>query len=587
MKSLLVLCLLFCAFPLVSFAAEENQDAEFGKVAEEYVKGWLAAHPLAATSLGLHEYDGRISDFTRLAIDAELSRLRRFDERFKKFELEKMGASAAKDLRVLQAAVKRDLFDIQDMDSFESNPMTYAQALDVNTYIKRNYSPLPDRVRSIIAIENQTPNIMIAAKTNLMPILPKPYVELAIQIARGAADFLKKDLVEALKELKDERLIGAFQLSNRKASMALTDYANWLEKEKLPKAIGDWAIGEEKYRRMLAEGELVEMAPDKVLEIGLAELKREQEAFAEAAKIIDPTKPAIEVFKDVQKEHPTPESLIADTAKNLDAIRQYLLDHEIISMPSKVLAQVKETPQFARATSFASMDTPGPFEKKASEAYYYVTPTEPEWPDAQKEEWLTAFNYFTTDVVSIHEAYPGHYTQFLHLNASDASKAAKIFSSYAFVEGWAHYTEKMMLDEGFGRSKSDTPTEEEIKRAAKYRLAQSDEALLRLCRLCASIKMHTQGMTVDDATKFFVDNCYYEEKTSRQEAMRGTFDPGYLYYTLGKLQILKLREDYKAQEGDKFSLKKFHDEMLKHGMPPIRLLREIMLKDKAQWDKVL
>ena len=144
-----------------------------------------------------------------------------------------------------------------------------------------------------------------------------------------------------------------------------------------------------------------------------------------------------------------------------------------------------------------------------------------------------------------------------------------------------------MLDEGFGRSKSDAPTEEEIKRAAKYQLAQSDEALLRLCRLCASIKMHTQGMTVDDATKFFVANCYYEEKTSRQEAMRGTFDPGYLYYTLGKLQILKLREDYKAQEGDKFSLKKFHDEMLKHGMPPIRLLREIMLKDKAQWDKVL
>ena len=229
----------------------------------------------------------------------------------------------------------------------------------------------------------------------------------------------------------------------------------------------------------------------------------------------------------------------------------------------------------------------GRSKRKPSEAYYYVTPTEKEWPDAQKEEWLTAFNYFTTDVVSIHECYPGHYTQFLHLNASDASKAAKIFGSYAFIEGWAHYTEKMMLDEGFGRSKSEKPTDEEIKRAAKFRLAQSDEALLRLCRLVASIKMHTQGMTIDEATKFFVDNCYYEEKTSRQEAMRGTFDPGYLNYTLGKLQILKLREDYKAQEGDKFSLKKFHDEMLKHGMPPIRLLREIMLKDKAKWDEVL
>jgi uncharacterized protein (DUF885 family) len=233
------------------------------------------------------------------------------------------------------------------------------------------------------------------------------------------------------------------------------------------------------------------------------------------------------------------------------------------------------------------MDTPGPFEKKASEAYYYITPVEKEWPDQQKEEWLTAFNYYTTDVVSIHECYPGHYVQFLHLNASPATKAEKIFGSYAFIEGWAHYTEKMLLDEGFGASKNPTPSDEEVKRAAKYRMAQADEALLRLCRLCVSIKMHTQNMSIDDATKFFQENCYYEEKPSRSEAMRGTYDPGYLNYTLGKLQILKLREDYKAQEGSNFSLKKFHDELLKHGMPPIRLLREIMLKDKAKWGDVL
>ena len=569
-----------------SFAAESDKDAEFDKVAEEYIKGWLAAHPIAATSLGFHEYDGRINDFTRLSLDAELSRLRRFDERLKRFDPAKLSARAAVDLRIVQAAIRRDLFDLVEMASFENNPMIYAQALDLSVYIKRNFSPLEDRLRSIIAIENQAPNIVIAAKTNLAPVLPRPYVELAIQIARGAADFLKKDLVEAVKTAKDEKLLNAFQLSNRKAAMALTDYANWLEKEKLPKATGEWAVGEQKYRRML-EGELVEIGPAQLLEMGLAELKREQEAFAEAAKILDPAKAPIDVFKDIQKEHPTPESLIPDTAKNLEVIRKFMLEKDLISMPSKVRAEVKETPQFARATSFASMDTPGPFEKKASEAYYYVTPTEPEWPEQQKEEWLTAFNYFTTDVVSIHEVYPGHYTQFLHLNASEASKAAKIFHSYAFVEGWAHYTEKMMLDEGFGRSASETPTEDEIKRAAKYRLAQSVEALLRLCRLAVSIKMHTQGMSVDDATRFFMENCYYEEKPARQEAMRGTYDPGYLNYTLGKLQILKLRADYQTQEGEKFSLKKFHDEMLKHGAPPIRLLREIMLKDKAKWPETL
>ena len=570
-----------------SMAAEENQNAEFQKIADEYIKGWLAAHPLQATSLGFHEYDGRINDFTRLSIDAELSRLKRFDERLKKFDPAKLNAASALDLRILQCAIRKDLFEIQEMQAFDLNPMTYAQALDVNVYIKRDFAPLPDRMKSIIALENQLPNIMIAAKTNLAPVLPKPYVELAIEVARGGADFLKKDLVDALKDIKDPKLNAAFAIANRKAFMALSEYASWLEKDRLPTATAPWALGEEKYRRMLAEQELVDLSPEKVLEIGLAELKREQEVFAEAGKIIDPSKPATEVFKDIQKEHPTAENLIPETAKDLETIRQYLLDHEIISMPSDVRAQVKETPQFARATSFASMDTPGPFEKKGTEAYYYVTPTEPDWPPEQKEQWLTAFNYFTTDIVSIHECYPGHYVQFLHLNASRASKAAKIFGSYAFVEGWAHYTEKMMLDEGFGNSAEPNPSEEQIKRAAKYRMAQSDEALLRLCRLCASIQMHTQGMSVEEATKFFVENCYYEEKTSRSEAMRGTFDPGYLNYSLGKLQILKLREDYKTQEGPVYTLKRFHDEMLKHGMPPIRLLRQIMLKDKTKWGEVL
>jgi len=263
------------------------------------------------------------------------------------------------------------------------------------------------------------------------------------------------------------------------------------------------------------------------------------------------------------------------------------MSHHLVGVPSDVRAKVKETPQYLRVTSFASMDTPGPFEKRATEAYYYVTPTENDWPEKQKQEWLTAFNYYTSDVVSIHEAYPGHYVQFQHLNASPATKVEKIFGSYAFIEGWAHYCEKMMIDEGYGSPTSASPSEEDVKRAAKYRMAQADEALLRVCRLCVSIKMHTQNMSLEEATKFFQENCYYEEKPARQEAMRGTFDPGYLNYTLGKLQILKLRDDYKAQQGDEFSLQKFHNELLNHGMPPIRLLREIMLKDQSKWNEVL
>jgi uncharacterized protein (DUF885 family) len=579
-----VICLSLENVP--GFAAEA-EDGEYEAVAEEYIKGYLSAHPLEGTALGLHEYDGKITDYSRLALDAELSRLRRFDDRLSKFDPTKLSPRQSIDLRILQAAVKKDLFEMQDALVFERNPMFYARAADVNVYIKRNFAPLEDRVRSLVAIESQIPNILIAGKTNLNDVVPKPYVELAIQIAKGSADFLKKDLVAAVGTLKDEQLRAAFHEANRKAANALNDYATWLAREKLPKASLDFALGEEKFGRFLAQTELVDLPPQKILEIGMAQLKVEQEAFAEAAKKIDPNKSAIEVFKQIQSEHPTPQNLIADVAKDLDKIRKYVLSRHLVSIPSDVRAKAKETPQYLRATSFASMDTPGPFEKRANEAYYYVTPTENDWPEKQKQEWLTAFNYYTSDVVSIHEAYPGHYVQFLHLNASPASKVEKIFGSYAFVEGWAHYCERMMLDEGYGSSNSSTPGEDDVKRASKYRMAQADEALLRLCRLCVSIKMHTQKMSLDEATKFFQENCYYEEKPARQEAMRGTYDPGYLNYTLGKLQILKLRDDYKGQQGDDFSLEKFHNELLNHGMPPIRLLREIMLKDQSKWDQVL
>ena len=566
-------------------AETQKADADFDKLVLDFIGGYLAARPLQGVALGFHQYDGKIGDYSRLAIDAEVERLKRFQDQFNKIEAGKLSKQADIDRRILLAAIAGELFQIQDMGIFEKNPMTYARAIDINLYIKRDFKPLEDRVRDIVTIEDQTANIMTAGKTNLADVLPKPYVELAIQIANGSADFLEKDLAAAVKDVTDEPLMAAFRDANKKAAAALRDYAAWLTKEKLPKATAEFALGATKYQQMLANTELVDLPPDKILAIGLQRLKEEQQVFANAAKIIDPKKQPIDVFKEIQNEHPKPGELIPDVAKDLDQIRQYVLDHHIVAIPSDVRATVTATPQFDRATTFASMDTPGPFEKKATQAYYYVTPVEENWTEKQKNEWLTSFNYYTTDVTSIHEAYPGHYVQFLHLNASPATNVEKIFGSYAFIEGWAHYTEKMMLDEGFGSPPNPTP--EQKVRAAKYRMAQADEALLRLCRLCVSVKMHTQGMSVADGAKFFHENCYYEEKPSLSEAMRGTFDPGYLNYTLGKLQILKLRDDYKAQEGADFSLEKFHNEVLDHGMPPIRLLREILLKDESKWDAVL
>jgi uncharacterized protein (DUF885 family) len=584
---LLALAVAGCArLPEGSFSSNvESGEPAFRKLADEYVDGYLAWRPQTGTALGFHAYDGKVTDFSQASLDIELGRLRRFDQRIMEFDTRSLSQKTFHDFRILRSAIKREMFTFEQMRSYWQNPMTYSTAMDVNIYIKRNFAPLDERVKSITAILNQAPKIMSAARANLTESLPRPQVETAIDEATGAADFLSKDLVEALKQVSNAPLMSEFKVANDRAIEELRGYVKYLKEEKLPRANERYALGREKYVQLLQYGEMIHESPEDLLEIGMKELRRQQQQFAQTAREIDGRKTAIAVFKAIQKEHPTEQSLIPDTAKNLEAIRQFLIDHQIVTLPSNVRAQVKETPQFLRATSFASMDTPGPFEKKAKEAYYYVTPVEPDWPPQQKEEWLTAFNYYTTDVVSIHEAYPGHYVQFLALNASPATKLQKIFVSYAFSEGWAHYAEQMMLDQGFGLAPEERRSVGDPIKAAKYRLAQLDEALLRLCRLCVSIKMHCQGMTVDEATRFFQENCYYEEKPARQEAIRGAYDPEYLYYTLGKMQILKLREDYRMQEGSRFSLQKFHDEMLRHGAPPIRLLREVMLKQRRTWDQ--
>ena len=562
-----------------SARAEPAADAAFQKMADEFVHGYFLARPLSGVSLGLHEFDGLAPDASADAIAAERKRLRDFDARLAALtERKALGTVAEFDYRTLQLVVKDELFNFEEARDFEKNPMTYAQAFDFNVYLKRDFAPLAERLRSIVKLANAAPAFLATARANLVDPLPRPKVTLAIDIAKGTAEFLAKDLAKAVDAVTDEKRMAEFREANAKAVAAFNEYAAWLEKEKMPRADDHFALGEVRYRKFLAARDAITLAPEKILEIGLAELKREQTAFAAAAKIVAPGKTPIEAMREIQRDHPTADGLVPDTRKNLESIRQFLVDHHIITLPSEVRARVEETPAFQRAGSFASMDTPGPFEKRGAEAYYYVTPTEPEWSEKEKDEWLGAFNRYTADIVSIHEAYPGHYIQFLHLNASPVSRMAKMFGSYAFIEGWAHYCEQMLIDEGFGGTGIE---------GAKYRLAQSDESLLRICRLCVSIKMHCHGMSVDEATQFFRDHCYYEEKPARQEALRGTFDPGYLFYTLGKLQLFKLRRDFAKQEGANYSLKQFHDAVCDHGQMPVRMLRELLLKDAPSWDETL
>jgi uncharacterized protein (DUF885 family) len=573
-------CIAYLAFIVLLFAAPvraaESARDTFHRLAEESISASLAWRPLEATGIGLHEYDGRLPDYSKAAIARGTARLQICLDQLEQLDPAQLSARDRFDRLIVIAGLKRDLFWLRSARRYSRNPMAYIP--DVAVYVQQDFAPPAERLKSVIAIENSLPGVFAAARKNLQDVLPRPAVEEAIRNARGVAEFFETDLVKAFDGAGDELLRESFRASTKLAAQEARSYAAYLEKQKLPASDQSYSLGRDRYRQMLA-GELVTITPETLLALGTRELKREQDRFNAAARVIDPHGRPVEVFAAIQKEHPTPASLLRDTTKNLESIRQFLIDHEIVTVPSEVRAVVQETPPFLRQ-SFAMMCSSGPLEKNSSQAYYYVTPVEKNWSDAQKEEWLTSFNYYTTDVVSIHEAYPGHYVHGLHLRASKVTRAEAVFASYAFTEGWAHYAEQMMLEQGFGAGGDPI-------RAAKYRLAQSDEALLRLCRLCVSLRMHCQGMSVDEATKFFQENCYYEAKPSRAEAVRGTYDPEYLYYTLGKLQFLKLREDYRRQEGAQFSLRKFHDAVLSHGTPPLGLLRQQLLRDPKTWDDVL
>jgi len=555
-------------------------DEKFLRISENFIKGYLDWRPELSVYLGFHEYDGKTSDLNMKSISDELVRLKSYSQMLKEFDTASLSRKVLYDLSILQHGIESEIFYIEDMASYTMNPITYAYYLDFSTYIKRNFAPLEERLKDIVAVEKCIPGILTAARANLADSLPEPYIEIAVQMLKGSISFLQNELVKGLKEVNNDSLMKEFKKANDIVISEVIAFAGFLEKEKLPKANNRYELGREKYQKMLLAYEGINMTSEEILEIGLSELRKEQEVFNASAEIISPGKKPMEVLQEMQKEHPTAENLIPDIRKNIEAIHQFLIDRKIVTIPSDTRVQVEETPEYSRSLGFAMMDPPGAFEKIATEAYYYITPPDPEWSAREKEEWLSTFDYYTSDLISIHEAYPGHFIQLTYLNKSAATKIEKIFGSYAFIEGWAHYTEKMMIDEGYGN------TGDPVK-AAKYRLAQSGEALVRLCRLCVSIKMHCEGMSIDDATKFFMDNWYHGEKPSREEARRGTYDPGYLYYTLGKLMVLKLRQDYQKQEGDNFNLQKFHDLLLENGMPQILILRKEILKDKNIWNEIL
>ncbi len=539
---------------------------DFSKIADEYVNVYLANNPATAVYLGLHDYDGKLITPTADTIARRLAQLRQYDSTFAQVDTTKLSLDDKIDYKLLTASIKSDIYSIVDRKVYE-NPMTYLVGL--SPYIERNFAPPVERARSIIAITRQLPTYYAAARQNLSKNPPREYVEVAIEGLHGTASYMQNDIPKAFAKLEDAKVLAELKTVLKQGAETTNGFADYLAKSVLPNAKGSFAIGADNYRKMLLYNEWLTVSPDSLLKLGTDELVREKAQFAEAARVIDPTKTPAQVFKTIQDEHPTADSLLSSTRNQCEAIRQFLIDKQIVTVPSEVRATITKTPEFMVGAT-AAMNTPGPFEKPAaSEAYYYVKLPKKEWTPRQQQEWLTLFNRYVTEIISIHEAYPGHYVQFLHLNASKVSRVRKMFASYAFVEGWAHYTEKMMLEQGFGQG-GDAVTK------AKYTMSQLSESMLRYCRLVCSIQEHTNNWTVDQATKFIMNNCYYEQKPAYEEARCGTFDPGYLSYSLGKLQLLALRDEMQKKQRSTFKLKTFHDQVLDHGMPPINLLRELL-----------
>lgn len=529
---------------------------------DAYLRAYCETYPPIAVWLGFHEYDGRLPDLSHRGLEARLADLRRFLSGLEQIDPADLDSQAWLDYQVVRHEALFETFSMEDWRRLERDPIPYLETLDVGNYILRNYAPLEVRARALLAHLRGVPAVLSAMRENLIHLM-RPAVDVAVRIGKGLASFLQNDLPGALSGLEDGALRAELDEAIRDAAREVEAAVSWLENELAPRAADDFALGAERFARMLALGEGVTIPLDELRRVAEADLARNREAFLEtAARLGGSGRDPQQVIAEGKRRHPTPDDLIPTVRCLVDELRQTVLERGIVSVPYDENCIVAETPPFLRY-AFAMMYSSGPFETAASESYYYVTPPEPDWPPEKVEEWMTAFTYHSLWSTCVHEAWPGHYLHGLHTRNAP-SPVTRAFGSYAFTEGWAHYCEQMMWE---------TVCPDDLW----ARLGQLSEALLRDVRFFCALGLHTGGMTVEEATRRFIEDACMEPATAEEEAVRGTYDPGYLNYTLGKLMLLKLREDVRAREGENFDLRRFHDRFLSYGTPPIPVVRQLML----------
>lgn len=549
-------------------SSPQPQAKDFASFADAYFAAAFARAPSRATRTGFHDTDGKLEDRSRAAIEANIAELKTEAAALAVLRKGELSFDDNIDAQLIDNQIHSALLDLETLRSWENNPMGYVSLPggSIDGLMKRDFAPAGQRLESVISRLRQVPRIYAAAKENLKNP-PKEFTELSIRMSKGSVGFFEKAVATWAKQAagSDVALFARFQEADASALSAVRDFSDWLQKDLLPRSKGNYAIGAANFLAKLKYDDMVELPLPELLAKGQAQLAKDHAAFLETAKQIDAGKTPAEVMKSLSDTHPAPDDLIPAVARSVEAARQFIIEKDLVTVPSEVRVRVEPTPPYARSGSFASMDTPGPFETRATEAFYYVTPVEEDWDAKHKEEHLRLYNPWVVGMINVHEAYPGHYLEFLYAPRFPG-KTRKLVHSSTNSEGWAHYAEQMTVEQGFGNGDP------------KMKLAQLQEALLRDCRYVTGVQLHTGGWTVEDGARLFREQCFQEPANAFEEARRGTYNPTYLYYTLGKLEIQELARDYMAAKHA--TLKDFHNAFVVQGALPIPLVRKILLEKR-------
>ena len=541
----------------------------FHHFVDDYLSYLHEVHPSGATLDGVHTYDDHIEDFSRQALEQHTRALSGFSRRLQEINVSDLTPVEKAEQPMVAANIQARMYELEHLRTWERSPQFYSDTLSSSlaAQVVFTHAPLPERARRVLSKLRQTARVIQSARENIKDP-PGIFVKVGLETLRGVLNFIEKDLPRAFSPLDDMHLLGDLADASTEATHAISSYLQYLEEELAPKARGSFRLGKSMFERKLALEEGITVDAERLLGIALREFQATQDEFRSVAGKLDGGDP-IASWRKAKESHPAPGALSAAAQEQLDELSTFIDRNGIVSRPEGEPVIVAPTPEFYR-WSFASMWVPGPFEQKPMRAFYYLTDADPSWPADKQEEHLRDFNYPTLWAISIHEVFPGHFLHYQFLRRVESKvRKSLMFAPASFVEGWAHYTEQMMVESGFRRGDQ------------AFKLGQLAEALIRLGRFIVSIRLHVHDWSVEQGVRFFRDECFLEETNARREAERGTFDPTYLVYSVGKLMLLKLRHDYKEQQGAKYSQRTFHDQLLGNGTATFAVHRQLMLGEGA------